>query len=779
MALFIRCQVCSRLTKGGRIPKGGDGSFRFPRVHRGQDGEPCPGSFQEGVFEEGEDTTPQTPPILIPRACQSCHIETNGTRRIKCSVCSRLVCKTCVVSEWNTPVICARCKGKGVNVPIPKPDMSVSLPPAVTLDPVTAYAQSVLSGQTIANKLVKLACQRHLDDLTRPDLYFDRERVRQHIDFFRIFLRLSSGKHEGKPFVLLTEQEFIQGSIFGWYHKDPSEAWTDSRGHLHYKRRRFEVVYIEGAKGWGKSPLAAGTGIFCASFDGVPRAECFFFASKKEQADVSFSFLVAMVDQSPYLSKRYLKVGQVAVDKIIDPKTNSYIKPVSRDNKKSGPTVHFAGGDELHEHPDDVVLSMMRQNMKGENPLLYLTTNSGTDKTSVCYQQREQACKMLDGTIPNDSLFAFICGLDDEELKVMGLMKPDRDDPPITQQDPIDYLLAHEEIWVKANPSLGKVRSFDYVRKRLLEAKGLPAQRNRVLRLNFCVWTDSQTVWIPDGLWMGCAEPSLSVRHLHPKFGRMTRLESELVGKRCYMGMDMARGAGFHAIVLIFPDDEGELSRAALEMRLRNGVWEPEKGPDGENIPPSVSDPNNQLYSLLEFYFMDREAFDRRAQDMSILHAWREDGELEVWPEVLALGSLLDFITDTLMVRYGIEACAYDPAFVSPQMALNLEQAGLKMVTWEQQYRLMHAPIAEAERRARVGLWRHRGHPITRWMMGNVRLETDRGGRSIISKAREVQNVDGPSALATGLGWCMRANEGVKVTSAYETRGIRVFEGRL
>jgi len=195
---------------------------------------------------------------------------------------------------------------------------------------------------------------------------------------------------------------------------------------------------------------------------------------------------------------------------------------------------------------------------------------------------------------------------------------------------------------------------------------------------------------------------------------------------------------------------------------------------------PSYSDPNNQVYTLIEYYFMDREAFTRRAQDMSILHTWHEDGDLEVWPEVLALGSLLDFITGVLMLRYQIEACAYDPAFVNPQMMLELEKkAGLKMVTWEQQYRLMHAPIAEAERRARVRLWRHRGHPVTRWMMSNVRLETDRGGRSIISKTRLEQNVDGPSALATGLGWCMRANEGKKPGSVYETRGIRVVEGRL
>lgn len=722
-------------------------------------------------------------PTLPPRFCDHCHTQTNGTRRLKCTRCERKVCRPCVASPPSSPTICIRCAPA---VPSLSPYIS---PPSSSLptDPVTTYADAVVSGRITANRWVRLACQRHLDDLKRDDLYFDPIRAQQVIDFFRLVLRLSTGKWEGRPFTLLDFQEFIQGSIFGWYWKDPADRWIDDKGHTHYKRRRFEVAYIEISKGAGKSPLAAGTGIFMAIGDRTPRAECFFAASKKEQAQVSFQYAVAMADLSPLLKSRFVKAGQNPCWQLSDPKTGgSYLRPIASDDRKSGPTVHFCGADELHEHPDDIVLSMMRQGMKGENPLLYITTNSGTDRTSVCWQQRLQATQMLEGKIPNDSLFAYICGLDDEELKVMGLMKQERGEAPIQTQDPIDFLLAHEELWIKANPAIGRVRSFEYVRKRLTEAKGLPAQRNRVLRLQFCVWTDSQTVWIPDSIWMGCADTSLASRIPHPKFGEITRLEEELIGKRCYMGIDLAHGAGFHALILIFPDDEGRRSQELLDLRLRRGdtitsvAIAGEEGEEEveerEDSAPSISDPNNQIYTLLEYFFMDREAFDTRALEQSIFHVWREDGDLEVWPSIVALGSLLSFITGTLMTRYSISACAYDPAFVSPQMALNLEQAGLKMVTWEQQYRLMHAPITEAERRAKVGLWRHRGHPIMRWMLGNVNLETDRGGRHIIDKRRLKENVDGPSALATGLGWCMRDNRGEEKGSVYERRGVLVFE---
>lgn len=38
----FRCAVCGALT-AGRVPRGGDGTLRYPRRHS-RDGEPCPGN---------------------------------------------------------------------------------------------------------------------------------------------------------------------------------------------------------------------------------------------------------------------------------------------------------------------------------------------------------------------------------------------------------------------------------------------------------------------------------------------------------------------------------------------------------------------------------------------------------------------------------------------------------------------------------------------------------------------------------------------------------------
>lgn len=108
-------------------------------------------------------------------------------------------------------------------------------------DPVSAYAESVVSGQTVAGRLVRAACQRHLNDLKegpKRGLKFDAAKAQHFIDFAQFF-RLSDGQWKDKPFTLQPSQEFIGGCLFGWIGED---------GY-----RRFRTAYIEAGKGSGKA----------------------------------------------------------------------------------------------------------------------------------------------------------------------------------------------------------------------------------------------------------------------------------------------------------------------------------------------------------------------------------------------------------------------------------------------------------------------------------------------------------------------------------------------
>jgi len=109
------------------------------------------------------------------------------------------------------------------------------------------------------------------------------------IAFFPDVLRLNGGEFEGEPFRRLDRQQFIVGSLFGWLRADGT--------------RRFREAYVEGGKGCGKSPLAAGVGLFTLVADGEPRAEVYAAATRRDQAVVLFRDAMAMVQQSPALAR--------------------------------------------------------------------------------------------------------------------------------------------------------------------------------------------------------------------------------------------------------------------------------------------------------------------------------------------------------------------------------------------------------------------------------------------------------------------------------------------
>jgi phage terminase large subunit-like protein len=610
--------------------------------------------------------------------------------------------------------------------PTKKASDSPSYPP---FDPVTDYARQVISGVIPSNKWVRLACQRHLSDLSRTDLYWDLPAALHRIDFCPKFLRLLFKEEPYKrPFHLLPFQAFIEGCKFGWKKRgDPNTPITylsDGRSTLY---RRFWYTYTETAKGGGKSPLGASTSLYMATADGEPQAECYFAAGKRDQAMIAFLAAVAMRDISPAIEKRLAKSGIKTVWQMtyLYPQSEreerlkgSFLKPIASDDTQSGYRPHHVLFDEIHEIDRPTVVEMMRKAL-GKNrsqPMIDEWTNSGADRNSICYQHRQQAEKALDGTLPNDALFAFIAGLDDGDLH--------------SDRDPMEYLLEHEELWVKANPGITHgLPSYEYVRQQIRDAIGLPSQRNLVLRLHFCQWTDALTVYIPDEMWMWCADTSSAAIITHPKHGQISRLEEELLGKRCYGGIDLARSNDWSALMLVFPTDAG--------------------------------DPTEEVCSILEWYWIDEETFKERVRKDRMMEVWEREGHLIVTPGPnFNPGVVRTTMLEKIIPRYVIEGIAYDRTFAH-QLVTTLEQTdNITMVEWAQTFMMMGTPVAEILRRARGRLWRHRGHPVTRWMMKNVQVVTDPAGLQMMDKKRSVEKIDGPVALADATGWMMRKNTG-------------------
>ena len=199
-------------------------------------------------------------------------------------------------------------------------------------DRVTAYARAVLDGEIIAGPHVRDACRRHLRDLAdgaERGLQFSLAHADHAIAFFEEVLRLGGGEFEGIPFALQGWQSFVVGSLFGWM------RWDELRGDW---LRRFRVAYVETGKGSGKSPLAAGVGMFGLTADGEAGAEVYAAATKRDQAMILFRDAVSMYRHSPELQTR-LKPSGVgdSVWNLSYLATSSFFRAISAESGQSGP----------------------------------------------------------------------------------------------------------------------------------------------------------------------------------------------------------------------------------------------------------------------------------------------------------------------------------------------------------------------------------------------------------------------------------------------------------
>ena len=531
---------------------------------------------------------------------------------------------------------------------------------------------------------MRSACQRHLDDLETAasrGFFFDLDAANDAIGFFKVVLRLNGQGFEGQPYTLLPWQAFIVGSLFGWKVIETG-------------LRRFTTAYIETAKGSGKSPLAAGIGLYMMVGNKVrvPRAEIYAAATKKDQAMILFRDAVAMVDQSPELAKVLSKsgIGERTYN-LAFLKTGSWFRPISSDDGQSGPRPYVVLMDEVHEHKTPTVVDMARAGLaKTKNGLMVMITNSGANKTSVCGSYHDFAVQVAAGTAKKserpDSFFAYVCAMD-------------KDDNPFK----------NEKCWHKANPSLKYgIPNIEGLRQQVGEAKGMPSKEATVRRLHFCEWTNAYNPWISGNAWMACSQ--------EPDFD-----ESLLFNRRCWGGLDLSSTQDLTAFVLLF-----EPTADDPFWRLKPYFWLPKDG-------------------LLEKEDKDRVPY----------LAWRSQGFLNAFPgrainklEILhKLVSLADL--------YQIQEIAYDRYRIEDlEMLINMEGVSLPALKpFGQGYKDMAPAVDELERLIVDFKIKHDSNPVMTWCAANAVIDTDPAGNRKVTKARATGRVDGIVAaiMATGI----------------------------
>ena len=100
-------------------------------------------------------------------------------------------------------------------------------------------------------------------------------------------------------------------------------------------------------------------------------------------------------------------------------------------------------------------------------------------------------------------------------------------------------------------------------------------------------------------------------------------------------------------------------------------------------------------------------------------------------------------------------------------MTQDLEGMGFTVVPFGQGYKDMSPPTKVFYKLLVEGRIQHGGHPVMRWMSGNVVVDTDPAGNIKCTKAKSPEKIDGIVAAIMALDRCIR-HEGDHAGSVYD-----------
>lgn len=443
---------------------------------------------------------------------------------------------------------------------------------------VSQYIKGVLSGDIVTGRLVKLAVQRHVDDLKNGKhrgWYFDEDVARSTCLFYPLCLRHSIGEWADEPFNLVAWEAFCVWSLSGW--RSVAE-----------RRRRFRKAHLSVARKNGKTTIGAGMILQHQFFDDPIEegAQLYCVATKEEQAKLLYMEALRMLSKSPALSRR-ARVRKSPASINWD-EHNSYFKPLGSDSEGTdGLNPHVIVMDELHawtERHRPLKEKLETGGAARSQPLQLIITTAGDDRSELWKEEDKYAVDVLEnaavGKHIDDTYFAYICRLDDGD---------DIFDPAN---------------WPKANPNYGVSVKPEYLANQANTAKNRPTETNSFIRYhcNRSV-SSSQREFSPEDWAKGDGVCT---------FGD---------GDYCHGGIDLGRSDDWAAIALVFPVIEG----GKTTYQLKTKAWCARDGRLNVMAQPFASWIQR---GLLECHSGDQIDF---AEIESEIMAWHDRYRVDTW----------------------------------------------------------------------------------------------------------------------------------------------------
>lgn len=511
---------------------------------------------------------------------------------------------------------------------------------------IEEYYNEIMSGNIIACHRIKQVYSMLMDKLynRKGNWVFNEERANRPIEFIETFCKQSQGEL-GSNIELMLFQKAKHQAVFGFV--------DENTGFRQYQ----EVLDIRGRKN-GKTTELACDELYMGVGDGEGSPEVYNVATKKEQAHKGFNECYKMVQQSKELNKHVRK----RKSDLYIPFNYGTIQALSSNtNGLDGLNAHMVTIDELAAIKNRDLYDLMKQSMGSrDQPLLNCITTNGFIRDNIFDAQYDYACGVLDGKIKDDRFLPFIYELDDKD-----------------EWD-------KEEMWIKANPGLGVIKKYDYLRQNVYKAKNDPAFKATVMVKDFNMKENSASTWLR-----------------YDELNNETKFNVTEMGFRYGIGcFDLA--------------ETTDLASANVFCKRRN---------------------DDNIYCI-SMYWIPEEKLNlletNKEDDMVPYKLWEQQGLIRVCPgNKVNKYDMLNWFKE-IKDEYDIYIpwIGYDPWHVDDSLlqAYQDEFGKDSMIKVRQGVYTLSAPMKEMKADLKANKIIYNNNPIDKWCLSNMEIKTDING---------------------------------------------------
>lgn len=408
------------------------------------------------------------------------------------------------------------------------------------------FRDAVIRGEIPVCKEISMEMNRIDAMIANPGIYYDDEAINGFIAYCENELTLTNGE----DLKLLDSFKLWAEQIFGWYYYIERSVYIPSPdGHGgHYENRRIKKrlinkQYLIVARGAAKSMYESCIQSYFLNVD-TSTTEHITTAPTMRQAEEVMSPIRTAITRARGPLFKFLTEGS------IQNTTGSKADRVKLASTKKG-IQNFLTGSILEVRP------MSIDKLQGSRAPYWTIDEwlSGDIREDVIAPAEQGASKNDDwlivatsseGTVRNGSG-------DTIKMELMDILKGEYINPHVSiwwyKLDDIDEV-ANPDMWIKANPNLGKTVKYETYQLDVDRAEKAPATRNDILAKRFGIPMEGYTYYFT-------YEETLPHR------------KRKYWGMPCSMGADLSQGDDFCAFTFLFP-----LSNGAFGIKTRNYITE-------------------------------------------------------------------------------------------------------------------------------------------------------------------------------------------------------------